>query len=296
MTLELRSCRRTQAFTLLEMLIAIAVLGMMMILTTSAVQKVRESASKMRCQDNLRQIGLGLHQYHAQRDRLPGGVTPYDPSDPFGVTMPWHLQVLPYVGEESLWNLSEAAWQSDRSSFTDPGHVGLRTVLTSYICPKEARTHHPLTKAAYTSYMGVSGTLSPLGDGMLFFDSAIRFVDVRDGLSNTLLVGERPPSPPNEDYGRWYGGWGQYQGGHARSFLGVTDMNLDIMNGCMIDQYQFGPGDANNLCDTFHFWSHHPNGANFLFADGSVRFLRYAVVPVMSALATRSGGDIAALE
>ena len=110
------------------------------------------------------------------------------------------------------------------------------------------------------------------------------------------MVGERPSSP-HLDFGWWYAGWGQMKTGSCDSVLGVHEINtspfLDTI--CRPGASTFGPGALNNTCDMFHFWSLHPGGANFLFADGSARFLAYSAAPVLPVLATRAGGEVAEL-
>jgi prepilin-type processing-associated H-X9-DG protein len=139
----------------------------------------------------------------------------------------------------------------------------------------------------------VSGTNQFRKDGVLYLDSQTRFAAITDGLSQTLFVGERPPSAQG-NFGWWYGGWGQNKDGSGDTVLSVRERNLNSIYapGCPVGPYEFGPGRIDNQCDTFHFWSLHiGGGAHFLFGDGSVRFLRYSAAPLMPALATRSGGE-----
>jgi hypothetical protein len=116
--------------------------------------------------------------------------------------------------------------------------------------------------------------------------------DVVDGSSNTLLLGERPPSPDFR-YGWWYAGVGQRLTGSADIILGVREQNIMLIsNGsCPPGAYTFAQGTIDEPCDMFHYWSLHPGGANFLVCDASVRFLPYTADPLMPALATRAGGE-----
>jgi hypothetical protein len=129
-----------------------------------------------------------------------------------------------------------------------------------------------------------------------------------DGLSNTLVAGERPPSA-NLGYGWWYAGGGQWDlgGGAAGNYpgrdtgscdvtLGMAELNLwGIYDHCPPGPYKYGPGTINNFCDKFHFWSLHSGGSNFLAGDGSDKFVSYGAADVMAAMATRDRGEVADL-
>jgi prepilin-type processing-associated H-X9-DG protein len=111
------------------------------------------------------------------------------------------------------------------------------------------------------------------------------------------VAGERPPSA-DFWYGWWYAGFGQAGTGSGDMLLGVRERNRGgyiYTYFCAPGPYSFSPGRFDNQCDLFHFWSPHPGGAHFLFGDGSARFLGYAADPILPALATRAGGEVAAL-
>src|SRR5262249_19229050 len=124
-------------------------------------------------------------------------------------------------------------------------------------------------------------------------DSKVRSGEITDGLSNTLMASERPPSTDLR-YGYWYAGAGQGVSGSGDMLLGVAEINV-LRRGnsstCPRGPYAFSPGDLRNQCDMFHFWSLHSGGAHFLFADGSVKFLSYSAAPILPALASRAGGE-----
>jgi prepilin-type processing-associated H-X9-DG protein len=162
---------------------------------------------------------------------------------------------------------------------------------------------------AFTGYLGVSGTNLRAMDGTLYWNSKVKFGDITDGLSNTLVAGERPPGA-TMDYGWWYAGAGQPDlgGGSAGTYsprntgsaditLGMAELNLRTtgipsLDNCPVGPYKYGPGSLNNPCDSYHFWSLHSGGSNFLAGDGSVKFITYGGADVMTALATRSGGEV----
>jgi prepilin-type N-terminal cleavage/methylation domain-containing protein/prepilin-type processing-associated H-X9-DG protein len=286
-------------FTLIELLVVIAILGVLIALVVPAVQRVRSSAARADCANNLRQIGLGLHSFHANQRHLPPGVSFRGGADPYP-WMSWLTRILPHVEQSSLWILSQEAYAQDKWFENNPPHIGLATVMALYACPVDERAQQlgffpgGLT-VAFTSYLGVEGLNQNRKDGVLFLDSDIRLTEISDGTSNTLMVGERPPSTDGK-YGWWYGGWGQNREGSADMVLGVRERNSAMPYQCPPGPYGFGPGDPSNQCDSLHFWSlHQGDGANFLFADGSVHFLPYSVAPLMPALASRRGGEIAAI-
>ena len=208
--------------------------------------------------------------------------------------MSWNARLLPFLEQEGLWKKTTAAYAQQPSFLINPPHVGLTTRMPAYLCPSDGRVHQAGIKSqvrAYTSYLGVEGTDQYSEDGVLFLNSAVRLTDITDGTSNTLMVGERPPSADGV-LGWWYAGWGQAQDGSAEMVIGVREQAASgYFPGCVSGGYDFGPGDFNNQCDALHFWSPHSGGANFLFADGSARFLGYSVNPLMPALATRAGGE-----
>jgi prepilin-type processing-associated H-X9-DG protein len=276
--------------------VVIAIIAVLLGLVLPAVQKVREAASRIKCQNNLRQIGLALHQYHDAQAAFPPGCSYRNGTDP-QPHMSWLTRLLPYVEQEALWHQSLRAFQQERFFQKGPHLAITGVVIPYYACPTDARTSQSSSvnglggsfQVAFTSYLGVGGTDRTHNDGILYLDSRIRLTDITDGTSNTLAVGERPPSA-NLNFGWWYAGWGQAKDGSVDMVLGVRERNVSSA-GCSLGPYEFRPGRVSNQCDAFHFWSLHSGGAHFLFADGSVHFLNYSARPLMTALATRAGGD-----
>ncbi len=287
-------------FSLVELLVVIGILGLLMGLLLPAVQRAREAAARTACQVNLKQIGLACHAYHDSHGRLPPAYMSLNTgrSGTTGVLM-WTVLLLPYIEQEPLWGQTLRAYEIEPISYRNPPHIGLATVIRGYVCPSDPRLLEPLTDengitAAYTSYMGVGG--GSKADGAMRADSGVRFAEITDGTSQTLLVGERPP-PGVDLVGSWYsdmvdGSWTDTFG-HG-PYLLAADPIVAPVGGCR-GPFHFGPGQIENTCDRFHFWSLHPGGANFLFCDGSVHFLAYSAVGVLPALATRNGGEVVAL-
>ncbi len=293
-------------FTVLEVVVVLAIIGVLLALLVPAVQKVREAASRGQCLDHLRQIGLALHGYHQAHGQLPPGVRNHP--DPYPL-MGWHTRVLPFVEQEALWRQALEDYASQPDPFYPTTHRDLSVVLPLYACPTVAQTSAVQTwdgfVVALTAYLGVEGTDLRRNNGVLFRNSAVRLTDVTDGTSNTLMVGERPPSPDNF-CGWWYAGMGQFLTGlgglvgtgSCDMVLGVRERNIMPVYSyasCPRGPYGYGPGQVSNVCDAFHFWSLHPGGANFLLADGSAHFIPYAAADVMPALSTRAGGEVASL-
>ena len=294
---------------MIEVVIAIAIIAILIALLNMAVQRARDAAARTQCSNNLKQIGLALTEYHNINGAFPPGISQL--ANPDYYEMGWQARILPFLEQEALWQRTEAAFQQTTDVFLNPPHVGLSTVVRVYGCPSDARTsqavfltlrprrdqgRHPTRASggvvALTSYLGVLGTQTFLNDGVLFTDSHIRIFDIRDGTSNTLMVGERPPSADMR-YGWWYAGFGLYTTGTGSVILGVRESNAYYAGfyNCPYGPYHFAPGQFSNECDLFHYWSPHFTGSHFLFADGSVHFLGYDSDNILPALATRAGGE-----
>jgi prepilin-type processing-associated H-X9-DG protein len=252
----------------------------------------------------LKQIGLALHGYHDANGSFPHA---YDcralflnPSQVWDgrkwiVTQNWATLILPFLEQDNLERQCYAVYQG--------------RYLPIYHCPSDPRSTGVWTSVKFgtdglTDYLAVTGTDTfqpyPSGppwrdrnDGVLFGSSHIRMAQICDGTSNTVLVGERPPSPD------LYVGWWPWSALDAS--LGVRDTFAVYESGVKNDPHSqsciqllpenYRPG-IGNFCDVHHFWSQHPGGANWLFADASVRFLSYANASIMPALATRAGGEV----
>jgi prepilin-type N-terminal cleavage/methylation domain-containing protein/prepilin-type processing-associated H-X9-DG protein len=349
-----------RAFSLIELLVVIAIIAILIGLLLPAVQKVRATAERMKCVNNLKQIGLALHNYHDVKDGLPAAIVQstiirYSPSGQpiysyydYKVNPPkmsdyqwssWMVHILPYVEQQVMYDnmVKDYArqqqypprYQDPWGTLSPPPHSGLSTVMNIYKCPADPREYLAAyadgLSVAFTAYLAVSGQTYKTMDGMMYWNSHVKFTDVTDGTSNTLMVGERPPSA-DLVFGWWYAGAGQYDfpsppdpqehdTGSCDVCLGMQEINLRVSgfsaeDSCPTGQfppyYQFGvpagpnargnPGSTLNPCDQFHFWSLHGTGSNFLLGDGSVHFIDYNTSPaIMLALSTRGGGETASL-
>jgi prepilin-type N-terminal cleavage/methylation domain-containing protein/prepilin-type processing-associated H-X9-DG protein len=285
---------RRSGFTLLELLVVMAIIGVLVALLVPAVQKIRAAAGRIKCINNMKQIGIGLHHYHDVYRVFPPGLstyngTQYNPPPPPDAMwyFSWMARIMPYVEQQNLarqvdWN-AWPWWQEPINGIP----------LLVFQCPADPRVPIAADYGGFpvglTEYMGVNGTNQLKYDGILHVNARVTLQSVTDGdgTSTTLLVGERPPSS-DLFYGWWFAGSGDYP------WFGATDVVLgtreyDPATG---RTFSFGPGKLDNPDDRWHYWSLHPGGANFLFGDGSVKFLHYEIGPtLLVALGTYQGGE-----
>jgi prepilin-type processing-associated H-X9-DG protein len=306
---------------MIELLVVIGIVSVMLSLLLPAVQKVREAAARVQCQGNLKQLGLALHAYHDAYKKFPMGVM-------FPATMDrraesvyvtnywsWMAQLMPYVEQDNLFwvadgyarrdfgNPARFSWWPWGDFWTNPQFLtaqpnpALSVRLDVLACPTDERALQATylvgdgLTVAFTSYQGVSGTGNGRWNGILYWRSATRIVDVGDGLSNTLLIGERPPSADLQ-YGWWFAGSGWDSFGSGDVVLGARETSAAASLGCPAGKVGLQAGNVNDTCDQLHFWSLHPGGANFTLADGSVRFVGLGANVVLPALCTRGGGEV----
>jgi prepilin-type N-terminal cleavage/methylation domain-containing protein len=304
------------AFTLIEVLVVIAIIGTLIGLLLPAVQKVRDVTYRIYCQNSLKQMGLALHHYHDTNGRFPPAIA----ETTSGARLQWQwvswmARILPYVEQPGLARDMDQAFMAQGSMpdpFLNPPHRGLSTVVPLYRCPADDRqyvaTYAGGLTVAFTGYLGINGSNLRSYDGILHWNSKVRVSDVIDGTSNTLMVGERPPSF-DLVFGWWYSGAGQwdYSFGEIRNSgssdvtLGGAELNIRSngipeMTACPTGPYTFKPGTIREPCDQFHFWSLHHGGSNFVMGDGAVRFLTYDAAPIFDALSTRDKGEPSALQ
>jgi prepilin-type N-terminal cleavage/methylation domain-containing protein/prepilin-type processing-associated H-X9-DG protein len=302
-----------EGFTLIELLVVIAIMGILIALLLPAVQKVREAANRAQCQNNLKQVGLACQNHHDVNKHFPPGYLATQPyADGATDTAPgwgWAAYLLPYVEQGNLYkrlNLGQPVQDSP----------AIQTALPLYLCPSDLYPQaafpvtdafgNTLAPAAPSSYAACAGgdessTFGPSGLGVFYRNSATRMTDITDGTSNTLLVGERAWANVN---GTWAGA---VPGGVCRR---------GRQNPCPGSGAAFFPAAAlvlahshlnNATSDTDggldDFSSMHFGGANILFADGHVAFVRsipgdnadgsYTADGVaFQALGTRGNGDV----
>jgi prepilin-type N-terminal cleavage/methylation domain-containing protein/prepilin-type processing-associated H-X9-DG protein len=300
--------RRT-GFTLIELLVVIAIVGMLVALLVPAVQAARESARRSECSNNLRQIGIALQNYEGSNRSLPSGYisqftpgTATTPSVDTGPGWGWAALLLNHLEENSLRGLLRL----DRP-IEDPVNADNRTKLVSvYLCPsdsivpvwpvyKNGGSIDPANKicdVASANYVGMFGNAEPGidGSGLFFRNSHVRFRDITDGTSHTIAVGERSHLLGEAT---WVG---SVTGAELAPGPGDNDGigTFELEHGSTMVLGQSGehksPGDPTGETDMFY--SRHPGGVNFVFADAHVAFLSTDMDDkVFEALSTRAGGE-----
>ena len=302
------------AFTLVELLVVIAIIAILIALLLPAIQKVREAANRARCQNQLRQLAIALHNHHDQQGTLPAGARTTLPGDfPLcGTTAPgttknvsgrapWTVMILPYLEDQQRYdrfnlNVAFMGLIPDDQNTSQPNRTEQERPNPRFQCPSDPRA---VKSGSLNTYFGVQGggpaaqctaQLRPssvfFNNGVLYHNSKVRLSDITDGTTQTLMIGENKYQFPLTT-GIFYGStW-------ASSYR--TDAN--------------GYAMANNLCAALEpinapttalydqsriFGSYHPGGAQFAMADASVHFLRDGMdLITYRALGARNDGIIA---
>jgi prepilin-type N-terminal cleavage/methylation domain-containing protein/prepilin-type processing-associated H-X9-DG protein len=286
-----------RAYTLLELLVVVAIVAVLVALTAAGVQKVRAAAARADCLNRLRQLSLALHQDQGVRGTFPPGMTGRDDKQyPY---LNWHVRLLPYLEQESLWRDAREAFAAEKD-FLKPVHEPIRSrVMPSFVCPADHFALQvvslPGRSHALTSFLGVNGRRVTVKDGILGLDSAVRIADVTDGTSQTIAIGERSPGGAKSALGWWYAGWGSDQNGEAESHLGTRTLDTGRHGAGCGTPAPFAARPIQDPCTPFQFGSVHSGGAHFAFADGSARFLSFSADAILPALASRAGGEAVAV-
>ena len=298
---------RRRGFTLIELLVVIAIIAVLIALLLPAVQQAREAARRTQCKNNLKQIGLALHNYHDQFRTFPPGYISVDaatgqmtPLDG-GSGASWALLILPQIDQSPLYNKFNLNLR-----IADPVNAPLiKTPLSAFLCPSDpaptqtwmltadGNPSQVLAELATANYVAAFGSVSLddcenpvgtapvtasgqcVGNGSVFHNSRVKMRDFTDGTSNTVFVGERKTKAADG----WWSTWaGMVAGGEeaGQRVLGSMDHR---------------PNHPAAHFDDFS--SPHVGGAQFLMADGHVRFISENIDETLyEALGTISGGEV----
>jgi prepilin-type N-terminal cleavage/methylation domain-containing protein/prepilin-type processing-associated H-X9-DG protein len=290
-------------FTLIELLVVIAIIGVLIGLLLPAVQRVREAASRLKCENNLKQIGLALHSYHDRMNGFPAGyeskVAP-DNSD-LGPGWGWGAYLLDDLEQGNLQKQIRFDLQ-----ISDPANAAARVAVVSpYVCPSAAGVStftvvdangNPICDVARSNYVAMNGVLGVSSDawdnnGAFVRNTRMRTKHIEDGLSNTLFIGERAMNMSNVT---WTGAVTNV----VVPALKYQDPADQLANAEAAPALVLSHGTRNHkpnnplVFDADATSSYHTQGVNFLFGDGSVRPINNGINGITyEALLTRAGRE-----
>ena len=310
---------KRKGFTLIELLVVIAIIAILIGLLLHAVQKVREAAARMKCQNNLKQLGLGVHSYHDTYSRfIPAGST---------VTwLSWHVGILPYIEQTALFNkVSQTAGNYITIGKYD---IPVNNRVATFLCPSQTEAEKMILAPTpphnvnlpevinnqppnTTHYYGVGGPagVNPITAGNYIYEindpthgrmgkqgmfqrtDTVKLENITDGTSNTLMVGEMSWSPgpitPSNIAGTRFRGWAR----------GCDDPTITQVCGGIKTISNAINAYSNTLFNEMPFGSQHTGGTNFAMGDASVRFLNASInINAYRAAASYNGGEVLPLD
>jgi len=262
---------RQRAFTLVELLVVIAIIGILIALLLPAVQAAREAARRAQCSNNLRQLGLAMHNYHSTLNCFPPGFMALDHQGQVAGGWAWGVFLMPYIEQSPLQGDLSVTKYTLSQVISDPALLPmLQMKLSVFACPSSpmeplrefrgpgsemvATANYTCCRGFFSFKGGVN--LQKQNNGIFYAESATRIRDVTDGTSNTIAVGERTVLPVHaHDPTKW------------PSWCGPGGLGIgSTVSSCVADK-------LNHPTNMHMFSSHHSGGGNFCFVDGSVHFI-----------------------
>lgn len=278
-------CRQrkvSSGFTLIELLVVIAIIAVLIALLLPAVQQAREAARRTQCRNNLMQIGLAIHNYEMAHSTLPPGSVNSSAAiddNPVGYHVGWMVQILPFMDQTVAYRKLDF----DQGIYAEKNKSVREHHVSSYVCPSSPVPPNVAAGAANSCYAGchndVDAPITDKGDGLMFLNSRIRYEQITDGAFCTILVGEVIPTARSL-------GW---VSGTTTTLRVARPINEWVK----IDPNLGGRASKPNDPVQLGFNSAHPGGAQFLFADGSCRFVSENISREMFLhLANREDGNL----
>jgi prepilin-type N-terminal cleavage/methylation domain-containing protein len=279
-------------FTLVELLVVIAIIGILIALLLPAVQAAREAARRMQCSNNLKQIGLGLHNYHDVHKSFPPGYMDSNPDlgSPAGAAdnnngLGWGAMILPYIEQGPLYNKIQTQTNNFANHWMSGGAIAAASIgLPAFICPSDAMGELNSKKSNYgkSNYLANAGNVAARDEkGVFWANSKVAMRDITDGTSNTLMVVERSTQQDSGTMLNCGGTACNFQGGlwiGGRLASSAQGWHTGLYH---YDVVSFGGGNANmmigrsaaNWGDDWINSSQHPGGIMTVRCDGSVAFI-----------------------
>ncbi|MCU0981483.1 MAG: DUF1559 domain-containing protein [Pirellulaceae bacterium] len=297
-----RTYRGSSGFTLVELLVVIAIIGILVALLLPAIQAAREAARRTQCNNNLKQIGVALHNYHDTNKVLPAGFINRTPAG--NPDWGWAVAIMPFMEMDAIYKELDVGTtrliQFYSATATAEQRALLQTQIPAYRCPSDVAKplnnlcqfgsqnppHFDLATANYVASSGTGTNAGTTDAGGLFYGNSFRnFRDILDGTSSTLMAGERGASHlaavwagvgRNDSYGN--------EGTARTLFRSGFVINFDYV-------WQGHPENQGKGLASFH-----PGGVNLALADASVRwFPQTTNTAVMQYLGNRADGNVVEL-
>ena len=264
-TVPVESTDKRRAFTLVELLVVIAIIGILVGLLLPAVQAAREAARRTKCANNLTQLGLAVHLFEFSAEHLPSGViNPDGPirNEEIGQHVSWTVQILPFIEQRNAYK----QFDQQAGTYASQNEPVRRLPIPTLRCPSSP-ARPPENGPGLSDYAGChhdrEAPIDADNNGLLFLNSKVRYSEILDGSSQTILLGEVIAFPA--------------------SFGWASGTRATLRNTSGFEELKNSPNDTDlpesDSLFVGGFGSHHIGGAQFTFADGSTRFLSNRINP-----------------